>query len=471
MFCAAGMRLPVEQIAKEYESLYDVHVQLQFGGSNTLLSQIAVNPSGDLYLAADESYIDLAREQSLVQEEMPLADMRPVIAVAMANPKSIQSVDDLTRSDVLVALGNPDQAAIGRRTRSLLKKSGDWDGVQGNARVLKPTVNDVANDVKLGSVDAGIIWDATCQQYDGLKAIRVPELDAGAVRVTLGVLANSKHPTAALRFARFLTSRDRGLTEFKKHGFDIVDGDVWDEKPQLTFFAGSVNRRALEPIVQRFAEREGVEVNTIYNGCGILTAQMRSMHGAGQSNGFPDAYMACDMYYLDTVQDLFEGGVRVSNTDIVLVVQRDNPKSIHNLQDLLRPGVRVAIGQPEQCTIGVLTKRLLEQVGIYDELLKENVVTQTATSALLVPSVTTGAADVVIAYRTDTLAERDKLDVIAVSSPLARAIQPFSVSRSSDFKHLGDRLFQAISTSRREFEAAGFNWVLHNGPRDEGTGP
>ena len=34
---------------------------------------------------------------------------------------------------------------------------------------------------------------------------------------------------------------------------------MWEEVPQITFFAGSVNRRALEPIVAAFEQREGVE--------------------------------------------------------------------------------------------------------------------------------------------------------------------------------------------------------------------
>ncbi len=35
--------------------------------------------------------------------------------------------------------------------------------------------------------------------------------------------------------------------------------------PELTFFAGSVNRRALEPVIKRFEIREAVRVNTVYS--------------------------------------------------------------------------------------------------------------------------------------------------------------------------------------------------------------
>ena len=234
-------------------------------------------------------------------------------------------------------------------------------------RGLQPTVAEVANDVKLGSVDVGIVWSATVSQYPELETVRTEELDRGTAQITLAVMRSSRTPTAALKFARFLTARDKGLAYFAETGYEPVDGDIWEETPELTFFAGSVNRRALEPIINKFQEREGVIINTVYNGCGILTAQMRTLR-ENQGSGFPDVYMACDVYYLETVQDLFQEGVNVSNTDIVIVTQAGNPKQITGLADLAKPGMRVAVGQPDQCTIGVLSRRLLESTGLLEKI-------------------------------------------------------------------------------------------------------
>ena len=181
---------------------------------------------------------------------------------------------------------------------------------------------------------------------------------------------------------------------------------------------------------------------------------------ANRDGTFPDSYMACDVYYLETVQELFQDAVNVSDTAIVIVVQKGNPHGIQSLKDLAKAGVRLAVGQPDQCTIGVLTRRLLEKEGLYEQLLQENVVTQTATSAMLVPSVATGAADAALAYETDTLDERERLDVIRMDSPLAKAIQPYSIARSSEHKYLGRRLFERISQSRDVFESQGFHWRL-----------
>jgi len=464
VFCAAGVRQPMERIAKAYEQEYGVAIQLQYGGSSTLFSQIKVGKTGDLYLPGDDSYTDLAHQQGLVEERIPVARMRPVVAVQRGNPKRIRGIEDLLGPDVRVALGNPEQTAVGRAARRCLEGSGHWAGLQERVTrsgVFKPTVPEVANDIKLGSVDAGIIWDATASQYPELEAIEVPELASGEAEITVGLLTASRQPTAALRFARYVAARDRGLREFAALGYRPVDGDKWAEVPQLTFFAGSVNRRSLEPIIKKFEQREGVVINTIYNGCGILTAQMRAIRD-NQQSGFPDMYMACDVYYLDIdpIRDWFQEAVNVSHTDIVIAVQKGNPKGIRSLVDLARPGIRLVIGQPEQCTIGALTRQLLEHEGLYERLLAHNVVAQTASSAMLVPNVTTGSADAVLAYYTDTLAERDKLDVIPIDSPLAKAVQPFAIARSSEFKYLARRLFETIVRSRECFESAGFIWQL-----------
>ena len=473
LFSAAGLRGPVERIVDDYRRRYGIEVQVQYGASNTLLSQLEIAPAGDLYLAADEAYLRQARQKGLTAEVLPIACMCPVLVVRKGNVKQIVGIEDLLRPDVRVSLANPDAAAIGRAARELLEKSGQWERLASQVTrtgVFKPTVTDVANDVKLGSVDAGIVWDATAAQYpEELAAIPAPELSAGKASVEVAVLRSARHPTAALRFARFLSARDAGLEVFRQLGFEVVEGDVWEESPELTFFAGSVNRRALEPIVAEFARREGVTVTTVYNGCGVLTAQMRAIRKKGGS-GFPDVYMACDVYYLETVKDWFQEGVHVSDTEIVIAVQRGNPKSIRELKDLARPGIRLAIGQPEQCTIGVLTRNLLEQEGLYQVLLQGNVVTQTATSALLVPSVTTGAADASLAYATDTLAERHRVDVVRIDSPLAKAIQPFSIARSSNRKHLARRLLERIARSRGAFEAAGFHFRIPPGVPEAAAG-
>jgi len=465
MYCAAGLRAPVEQAVRQYSQEYGVTVQVQYGGSNTLLSQIEASHTGDLYLAADDYYLLTARQKGLAVELFGIAWMRPVIAVPKGNPKKVKGIKDLIDRKLRVALANPDQAAVGRAVRDALKRRGLWQPLAELARrsgVFKPTVNELANDVLIGAVDAGIVWDSLLPQYPELEAIECPEFKSATASVGLCVLSSAKDPRAALHFARYLTARDRGLPFFKRLGYRVIEGDVWEEVPQITFFVGSVNRRAIEQTIKEFQKREGVVVNTVYHGCGILTAQMRSIRQKG-GTGFPDAYMACDVYYLNNVRDWFQEAVNVSETEIVMVVQKGNPKGIKELKDLTRPGIRVVVGQPDQCTIGALTRRLLQQEGLYEAVMK-NVVSQTASSAMLVPAITTKAADVALAYATDAKAESERVDAIRINSPYTKAIQPFAIARTSKHKNLVRRLFDAIVRNNQRFKLAGFHFRLQMSP-------
>jgi molybdate transport system substrate-binding protein len=456
MYCAAGVKPPVEEAAREFEAEYGIRINLQFGGSGTLLSNLEVARQGDLYLAADASYTDIALEKGLLRETLPIAFMQPVIAVGKGNPKGITGIDDLLREDVRTALGEPGAASVGKTTKKLLSALGKWEAVEARVRVngvFKPTVPEVANDVKIGALDAGVVWDATVANYPELEAIVVPEFAAGRKKITVGVLATSTQPTAALRFARFLNST-RGNAIFKRHHYPPVEGDIWELHPEITFFCGAVNRRAVEAVILEFSQREGCTVNTVYNGCGILTGQMRTL---AEGDGFPDTYMACDRYYLDTVSDWFQEDVDISEAGIVIVVPKGNPKAITSIADLAKPGVRISVGQPEQCTIGVLTRRLLQAEGVLESVSK-NIVSQTASSAMLIPNVTTQSVDAVIAYATDAKAEADKIDVVPIDSRLARAVQPFSIAKTSTHKYLSRRLYAAVANARERFEAAGFTF-------------
>ena len=449
-YCAAGIKPPVERIAKQYEEEYGVSIQLQYGGSGTLLSNLRTARMGDLYLAGDESYIEVGKEQGLIAESIPLAELTPVIAVQRGNPKSVQGLKDLLRDDVAVALANPTAAAVGRATKNLLEKSGNWERMEKSAKVFKPTVNDIANDIKIGTVDAGIVWDAVVKQYEELEAVRILDSASETQWITVGVLKTSRNPTAALRFARYLASRNKGQVEFEKDGYQPVQGDIWEENPELVLFSGGVNRLAIEDTLRKFEEREGVKITRVYNGCGILVSQMK----AGE---MPDAYFACDASFMTQVADMFLDSTTVAETDMVIVVQKDNPKGIRTLEDLTAEGLAVGVGNPQQSALGALTKRMLEASNLYEEV-EKNVKVKTPTADLLVNQIRTGSLDAVVVYRANTPKVQDHLDVLTIDHPSAKAVQPYAVSKDSPHRYLMERLLDTIQSeeSRQIFEEIGF---------------
>ncbi len=219
VYCAVALKPALDAAARAYQARSGVAIQPQYGGSGTLLSNLRVAQRGDLFLPADGSYLEMARRAGLVSETVPVARMTPVIGVRVGNPQGIRRLADLRRGGLRVALANPDAAAIGKVVRELLIASGDWPAFSRRITVFQPTVDEVANDIRLGTVDAGIVWDATVRQFTGLAAVADPLLSGGARPIGVGVLRCSTQPAAALALARFLGAADAGGQAFAAAGY------------------------------------------------------------------------------------------------------------------------------------------------------------------------------------------------------------------------------------------------------------
>lgn len=226
VYCAASNKPVLERVAKHYQRETGIEVQLQFGPSQTLLATIEISKTGDLYLPADDQYLQQAAEKKLTGEIFPLVTMRGVVAVAKGNPKKIASFADLLKEEFRVSLANPDAAAIGKVARDKLGEQ--WQSLAAKAESFKTTVNDVANDLKVGAADAGIVWDAVAVQYPDLEAIELPELKDVVGRVAIAVLTTSEQTDAAKLFAQYLSAEDKGLAVYRELGFTTVAGKPWD---------------------------------------------------------------------------------------------------------------------------------------------------------------------------------------------------------------------------------------------------
>ena len=456
-YCAAGIRKPVEDVMAEYKKEYGVTFQTKYAGSGALLSDIRIG-EGDLYLAADVYYLDQARKKKLVREKFPIARQSPALAVRKGNPKNIRGLDDLKRDDVELSLANPEIAAISRVAKKLMHSEQQWNELWSASQIQRMTVNEVANDIKMEISDAGIVWDATAMQYEELEIVDVPEFRNSPNQITIGVLEKSEQPTRALHFARYLTAPEKGAKAFKKHGYRVIEGDKWAESPEIHIFAGGMSRLAIEQTVAKFKKREGVEVLATYNGCGILVGQMK----IGQH---PDVYFSCDTTFMDMVQDLFTNPTIVSKSDMVIITEKGNPKKIAGLEDLAKPGLKVALCDPQKSALGKLTDDLLRKLELHEKVHK-NLQVMSSTADNLVLYIIAGNLDAAVVYKANTVKQTEDLEIIPIDDPTAVAVQPIAVGKDSEYRHLSGRLMEAIMSaeSKKMFDDFGFEWLAERNP-------
>jgi len=479
MYCAAGIRTPVEEIAKEYEEEYGVQVEFKYDGSGALLSHIKAGNKGDVYLAASQSYITEARNMNLADEAIFVGTQHVCVAVDRGNPKNIETLEDLLRDDVRISLAKPEVAAISRAAKKMLEGrtvkitvDGEeqdvslWKALYDKAETHRETVNQVANDVTLDTAHAGIVWDATAKQYPELDHFVPSVFKARPKRIGVTVLSTTDDPRQALHFLRYLTASDKGLKTFEKYGYGIANGDKWAEKPEIKVFIGGVLRPVSQEIIQRFEEREGANVNVTYNGCGLLVGQMRA-------GTIPDLYFSCDTSFMTSVQEHFDDSLDVVSTDMVIITAKGNPHGIKTLQDLDDPQLKVGMTNPAHSALGFLCQQLLNKdkynpgVGKDEPRLWDRVYPrandQPSTADQLVTLVANNATlDAAIVYRANTRGDsEDALEIIDIDDPDAQATQPIAVKKDSPHKQLALRLMHVILSDRakQRFEKGGFEIV------------
>ena len=218
LYCGAGIRPPVAEIAEEFGRRHDVTVECDYAGSEVLLSRIKLSGQGDLYMPGDVYYVDRAEEEGLIASKKTVCYFVPVILVRKGNPKNVQTLADLTRPDVEVGLGDPKACAIGRKASKIFAKN-NISEEDVNVKFRSLTVNELGNNVKLGMLDAVIVWDAVAAfSPKETEVVSIPRDQNVISTVAVGVLKSSQHPDLAEKFVDFITS-EQGIEVFKKHHY------------------------------------------------------------------------------------------------------------------------------------------------------------------------------------------------------------------------------------------------------------
>ncbi len=206
VYCAVGFADQVGDLAREFERERGVNVELVFGGSGALESQVRL-AGGDVFLPADESYLEsLGNEFVLSSQE--IGCLRAGFVVARGNPLGLREVGDLTRGDVKISLAD-ESASVGRYVRAVLEEKGCWGEVNRRVLVKKPTVGNVVEDVATGAVDVTIAWRRVAELFKEVEFVDLEEFEKRELVARMGVLRVSRRVPLARDFVTFVVERIR----------------------------------------------------------------------------------------------------------------------------------------------------------------------------------------------------------------------------------------------------------------------
>ncbi len=464
VYCAACVRLAVEEAARQFEKELGVRVVLEYANSGVLANRLKTDREGglstaDVYIPADFSFTERAQAEGLTAEALRVATWKVVLGVKPGLDLGISNCDEVLDKNISFVLCDP-LAGVGRKTKKMLVNSGHWEAIDAAKASSFPTVTEAALAVKENvGTQAAFVWDSTARQH-GLQVLELPELKASKADISAAVASASEQPALALQFLRYLAAPQKGGQVFARHKYTPFPGDPWSLRPRLRVDCGGVNREAVQKTIAEFEQREGCDVDVVYAGCGTLVGKMQT-----GDQGLPDLFVTCDASYLDKAQDAmgspFGPDLKVSSTRIVMLVAKGNPLGILRLEDLAKVGLRLGTTDPQASTLGALSHELIRETGKFAQV-ESNITMMADTAHTLIQSMEAGEKlDVVMVYEANIQHLKDRFDYVPLKQPRAIAVQNVAASKISEYPQLAQRFMNRLVSeiSRHRFEQLGFQWV------------
>lgn len=123
VFAGAGMRAALDEIAMQFEAESGIRVVHDYEGSGRLASKILAGQKPDVFIPGAEKWAKLLKEKGHIKTYFGLVHHTPVILTPTNNTK-VNSLEDFTKQDVRLVLGDAKACAIGRTGGRLLEKAG-----------------------------------------------------------------------------------------------------------------------------------------------------------------------------------------------------------------------------------------------------------------------------------------------------------------------------------------------------------
>ena len=177
---------------------------------------------------------------------------------------------------------------------------------------------------------------------------------------------------------------------------------------QLHLFAGAGLRQPIDHLVKTFEIETGHKVFIDYGGSGQLLTRV-------QASGKGDVFIPGSIFYIQQLKKPSNASTFlpiVQHTPVIGVNIKQSQK-IKTFEDLAKPGVRLAMGDPKAMAFGRTAITICERSGMKDAIFK-NVTVYGATVKQLAMYVIQGTVDASIIGRTDAFQNQDTISMIPI---------------------------------------------------------
>lgn len=236
VFAAASLEATLTEIADLYKEVApEVTLTFSFESSGTLRTQIIEGAVCDLFISAGQSQMnDLEAGQNETGADFVYSDTRidfvenkVVLAVPDDNPAGIETFSDLATDKLsLLCIGN-DDVPVGSYSLEILDTLGiDIAQLESDGKVTYASnVTEVANQVKEGAVDCGIIYATDAYTYELTVVDQATADMCSQVIYPAAVMKNSSGEAAeaaAQAFLDYLHTDENAIAVLEGVGFTVL---------------------------------------------------------------------------------------------------------------------------------------------------------------------------------------------------------------------------------------------------------
>ena len=215
VFAAASLTESFTTLGRQFEAAHPgTTVKFNFGASSSLAENINQGAPADVFASASPKNMQQVVDADGASDSKTFARNVMQIAVPPDNPAGVREVTDLARSNVKVALCQP-QVPCGAVAQQVFE----------NVNItVKPVtqgadVKAVLTTVQLGEVDAGMVYRTDVRAAGTkVKGIEIPADQNASTSYPIAALTEAPNPVGAAAFVDYVLSPD-GEKVLEQAGF------------------------------------------------------------------------------------------------------------------------------------------------------------------------------------------------------------------------------------------------------------
>lgn len=223
VLAAASLQESLAEAANVWAAKGHAKPVLSFAASSALARQVIAGAPADLFLSADEEWMDAVAKAGLLRAgtRATLLGNRLVLIAPVSSKIRLTPARGFALAKALgtgrLALADPDAVPAGKYAKAALAHLGVWAGV---AAKVAPAENVRAAMalVERGAAPLGIVYATDARASKAVRVVGIlPASSHPPIRYPVALLKKSRHRDAA-GFRAFLLSK-QGRAIFARHGF------------------------------------------------------------------------------------------------------------------------------------------------------------------------------------------------------------------------------------------------------------